>query len=58
MPTPAEAAHVLAEHGHTDPDAPTTADLIAAAQLAGLGYPTRSQQDEIRGALGTIGDTR
>ncbi|WP_394436179.1 hypothetical protein [Streptomyces sp. SGAir0957] len=49
------AAHVLAENGHTDSDAATTADLIAAADLAGCGHPTRDQQHDIRAALDDIG---
>lgn len=53
-PTPAEAARLLADHGHTDPDTPTAADLIAAAGLAGLGYPDREQQHAIRDALAEV----
>jgi hypothetical protein len=56
--TPADAARILADHGHTDPDTPTHADLIAAAQLSGLGYPDREQQHAIRTALDEIGDGR
>lgn len=46
------AARLLADHGLTDPDTPTHADVIAAAELAGLGYPDREQQHAIRAALG------
>ncbi|WP_372352667.1 hypothetical protein [Streptomyces sp. KL116D] len=49
--TPADAARLLAEYGHTDSDTPTTADLVAAAELAGLGHPDRAQQAAIRTAL-------
>ncbi|MFJ9037901.1 hypothetical protein ACIRF8_15075 [Streptomyces sp. NPDC102406] len=49
-------AHILADYGLTDSDAATTADLIAAADLAGCGHPIRGQQDDIRAALDTIGD--
>lgn len=58
MPQPADAARILADHGHTDPDTPTHADLIAASQLAGLGFPDREQQHQIRAALGALGDAR
>jgi hypothetical protein len=58
MPSPADAARILADYGHTDSDTPTHADLIAAAQLAGLGYPDREQQHAIRGALAEIGGQR
>lgn len=50
----AAAARLLAEAGHTDSDTPTTADVIAAAELAGLGYPDREQQYAIRAALDNL----
>lgn len=50
----ADAARLLADAGHTDSDTPTTADLIAAAELAGLGYPDREQQWAIRAALDNL----
>lgn len=45
------AARILADHGHTDTDTVTRADLIAAADQAGLGYPDGRQQTDIRDAL-------
>lgn len=51
MPTPTDAARYLTEAGHTDSDTPTTADLIAAAEYAGLGHPDREQLADIRTAL-------
>jgi hypothetical protein len=50
-----QAAHILADDGRTDSDTVTTADLIAAADLAGLAHPTRGEQDDIRAALDEIG---
>lgn len=53
MTTIHDAARILADHG-LDSDAATTADLIAAADLAGLGYPDREQQHAIRDALAEV----
>lgn len=53
-----QAAHILADQGHLDSDAVTAADLIAAADQAGIGHPDRSEQDDIRAALDEIGQTR
>lgn len=45
------AALILADHGFPDSDTVTTADIIAAADQAGLGYPDTRQQTDIRDAL-------
>lgn len=50
MPTIHDAARILADHG-LDSDTATTADLIAAADQAGLDHPDREQQHAIRDAL-------
>lgn len=54
MTTVHDAARILADHGHTNPDTPTHADVIAAADQAGLGYPDREQQHAIRDALAEV----
>ena len=53
------AARTLADHGHLDPDAVTTADIDAAADLAGAQRPTGpDDRHTVRLALDTIGGTR
>lgn len=47
------AARILADHG-LDSDSATTADLIAAADQAGLGHPDHRTQDDIRTALDDV----
>ncbi|MDI3390459.1 hypothetical protein QIS99_30335 [Streptomyces sp. B-S-A8] len=54
MPRPIDAAELLVEYGHNHGDSPTTADLIAAAELSGLGFPDRDEQDAIRAALDNL----
>lgn len=60
--TPLDAyntARVLANHGFTDPDAVTVADMDAAADYAGVDRPTGSDDRwVVRLALEAIGATR
>lgn len=50
-------AQALAEHGLTDPDAVTHADMDAAADHTGAQRPTTSgDRHAIRTALDAIGD--
>lgn len=48
-----QAARILADHG-LDSDSATTADLIAAADQAGLGHPDSRVQADIRTALDDV----
>lgn len=52
-------AQVLADHGFTDSDAVTRADLEAAADYTGVNRPAdSSDRHAIHTALDAIGDTR
>lgn len=48
-----QAARILADHGLNSDNA-TTADLIAAADQAGLNHPERHEQADIRTALDNL----
>lgn len=44
-------AQALADHGHTDSDAVTHADIDTAADIAGAARPSSDDRHTIRGAL-------